>query len=97
MPLATRIVEPTGFRTSAAFVDRVVGDATVGTFENLHLPVYPPPSWSLREYRRQAGLTLREAAERLGVRVSVVSLLELGARVPVGGWSEVRRLLDEAP
>lgn len=36
----------------------------------------------LREYRRQAGLTQREVAEKIGVGTSAVSMYEQGQRLP---------------
>lgn len=71
-------VEPISKRDTAAFVTR---NGTCG-LETIALDVYPPSEQTeLRAKRIAFGLTLREAATALGMRVVEVSEVERGARV----------------
>ena len=89
--LSVEPVDPIRRELRPAFIDYSDGS---GELRNVLFPVYPKPPVSLREMRRERGLSLTEAAALLGVKVSVVSGLEFGKYTPIDGWLRVEELLD---
>jgi len=95
MVMKLREVGPIRHDEASAFVTTTRGCE----FRSLTIPVYPPPAVDVRGIRRAAGLSLGQVAQRLGLRPSDVSGLELGRLEPVepGGWDAVRAALVVRP
>lgn len=85
-------VEPIGTRKTPAFVDYADG---TGELKTLDRPVYPasPDGEAFRRLRVERGVSLREAARRLGISPADVSGLEFGRVVPRDGWTVVRECI----
>lgn len=98
--MTTLPVVPIGTQRSGAFIDGrdpATGRA-FGCFAQVDFPVYPPsPAGAeLRRARVTAGLSLREGARRLAVRVVEMSDLECGASTfaTAEEWVEARERLN---
>lgn len=84
-------VAPTGTKKTIAFVNRGGGR---GGVEEIELPVYPSQHVSrgeaLRAVRVRSGLSLREAAQVLGISGVEMSSLEHGScTVPDEEWASI--------
>lgn len=93
MKVAIRPRKPTGTRRQLAFVD---GERISGLME-IELPIFEPldgePNRKLRQIRvHELSLSLRRAAELLGIGVVQMSELERGHSEPDCGWD---CLIDE--
>lgn len=89
-------VEPIGSETSNAFWDGTDENGNhIGGFGPIERPVYPasPNGKRLRQRRIDLGMTLREAADKLGCRPSEVSGLEFG-RNTVDDWDALFAKLE---
>jgi len=86
-------VSPTGTRATTGFVCTRDGTSGVATVD---LPIYPPSLDGERfaATRKRLGLSLRDAADRLGLRPTQVSGLEFG-RVTLDDWQAAFKRLQE--
>lgn len=96
-PLVTLIpVEPTGARTSPAFVERA--DPRRCGLEMVTFKTYPEPARQLREWRVEGDMSLRECAALLGLKASEVSALERGsATLSDADWGVVENAVKNTP
>lgn len=85
-----RKAEPVRYERTSAFVMRARGCS----MEEIQLPVYEPSAMAadLRERRRKAGVSLRDAASSAGVRAVEWSGVEQGRLCPesVEDWQVLR-------
>jgi hypothetical protein len=83
--LKVREVTPTSMRKTTAFVTEASGCSV----KEIELPVYPmsPEGVRFASLRKRLGLSLREAADRLGLQPVAFSGIEHG-RVVLVDWVE---------
>lgn len=90
-------VESLGKKKIMAFVRRTDGTSGV---DEVEVDSYPPSEdgESLRILRVSLSMSLRKAADALGVSVIELSGLERGSHRPAGphNWNEVRDIIREA-
>jgi hypothetical protein len=92
---AVEAVASTGKRTGPAFVSRADGSCS---YEDLTVPTYPPsPRGELfRAHRVALGVSLRQAADALGLSAVEVSGLEFGRYVfaDAADWDRAESFLQ---